>query len=182
MDIRIPITILAIIQIIAPRRFNRFWIGLVSPDAEEIELRSGVPTLTRVEGLVLLGWVLWRSREDLGDYAPEDIDTGIEIEDIGVTEDDQPTLTEGTRRFDIASVLYHAEDSLAASDVVDLSEGEDWEMGRSTASATLYRMYNDDLVDREEREDDGSFVYWLTEQGQETLESGEAPIRPNPFA
>lgn len=186
MDLRIPVAIIALFEVIAPRRFNRAWIRIVSPDADEVELRPWVAPVTRLEGLLLLGWVAWRSREELRGYAPEEIDTGIDIDQIGEPEptviEDGPTLTPGTRRHDIASVLYHADDPLAASDVVELSEGTDWEMGRSTASATLYRMHNDGLVDRKERPDDGSFMYWLTSAAEDILETGDEPIDPNPFA
>lgn len=183
MDIRIPIAIVALIEIIAPRRLNRAFLGVFTPDAQDVELRWWVTPLTRLEGLVLLGWVVWQTRDELDGYAPREFDA--EFEEVTTDEpsvaDDRPTLTPGTRRHDIASVLYHAEDPQAASDLVDLSAETDWEMGRSTASATLYRMYNDGLVDREERSDDGSYVYWLMPAAESILEEGDDPIAPNPF-
>lgn len=186
MDIRIPVALIAIVELIAPRRFNRTLIKLLSPDADDIRLRWWVAPATRIEGLILLGWVVWQSREAIGGYAPDEFDGTIDIDQIT---DDHPTddsggprLRPGTRRHDIASVLYHADDPLSASEVVDLSRETDWEMGRSTASATLYRMFNDGLVAREERSEDGSFVYWLTSDARGILESADAPIDPNPFA
>ena len=184
MDPRIPAVIIGLFELFAPRRFHRTWLKLVTPDADGIEFRRWVAPATRLEGLALLGWVVWKSR-DLGGYAPDEIDAGIDIDHIDDSEptelENGPTLTPGTRRHDIASVLYHADDPLAASDVVELSDGTDWEMGRSTASATLYRMHNDDLVDRKERPDDGSFSYWLTSNAEHLLEQEEEPIGPNPF-
>lgn len=183
MDIRIPVVIVALIELLTPRRFNRAVIGLVSPDATDVRLRWWVAPLTRLEGLVLLGWVIWKSRDLLEGYSPDEIDTAIDIDEIGRQEaaEDGPKLTPGTRRHDIASVLYHSDEPLAASEVVELSSETDWEMGRSTASATLYRMYNDGLVEREERSDDGSFVYWLTPSAEGILETDDGPIDPNPF-
>lgn len=183
MDIRVPIAIVALVEILAPRRFTRFFLRMASPEADDIRLRWWVAPLARIEGLMLLVWVLWRSREEFGGYAPRQFDAGI---DLGLEEAESPastpSLTPGTRRYDIAAVLYHADEPLSASDVVDLSTETEWEMGRSTASATLYRMFNDGLVDREERTNGGSYVYWLTDAGAERLESSDAPIDPNPFA
>lgn len=184
MDRRIPLAVIALFEVLAPRRFNRFWIGLVSPDATDVRLRWWVAPLTRLEGLVLLGWIAWENRESLPGYAPEEIGAGIDVDAFGEESAgaEGPALTPGTRRHDIASVLYHADEPLAASEVVDLSSETDWEMGRSTASATLYRLYNDALVEREERADDGSFVYWLSDAGRDRLEAEDGPIAPNPFA
>ena len=184
MDIRIPIVIIALIELIAPRRLNRAFLGFFTPDAKDVELRWWVAPLTRLEGLALLGWVVWQSRDELGGYAPEELEADIEEFTSEEPEfpEDQPTLTPGTRRHDIASVLYHADDPQAASDLVDLSSETEWEMGRSTASATLYRMFNDGLVERRERADDGSYVYWLTPAAKRILETEDEPIHPNPFA
>ncbi len=183
MDKRIPVTFVALLDLLAPRRLLGGVVGLLAANGDSVEPRRGAVALLRLKGFVLLGWVAWQSRDAIG-YAPAEFDTDIDLEHVESAEqpDDRPQLTPGTRRHDIASVLYHADEPLAASDVVDLSEGTDWEMGRSTASATLYRMFNDDLVAREERTDDGSFEYWLTELAEEILENAEDAIRPDPFA
>lgn len=183
MDRRIPVTLVALIEVLAPERMLAGVVRLLAKDAGAARPRRTLVALLRLKGLVLLGWVAWQSRDAIG-YAATEFDTEIDLEEVEppTRPEDRPTLTPGTRRHDIAAVLYHADAPLAASDVVDLSEDTDWEMGRSTASATLYRMFNDDLVAREERTDDGSFEYWLTETAQELLERADEPIRPDPFA
>lgn len=183
MDKRIPIALVALVDLLAPRRLLGGLVRLLAADGKAARPRRGAVALLRLKGLVLLGWVVWQSRDAIG-YAPADFDTEIDLEHVEESEpaEDRPKLTPGTRRHDIASVLYHADEPLAASDIVDLSEGTDWEMGRSTASATLYRMFNDDLVAREERTDDGSFEYWLTDAGEDILEGSDESIRPDPFA
>ncbi|MFB6069480.1 MAG: hypothetical protein ABEJ76_00540, partial [Halanaeroarchaeum sp.] len=51
-------------------------------------------------------------------------------------------------------------------EVVEVSEGEDWEMNQSGASAELYNMFQEGLVDR-----DGSpYEYQLTKDGESLLE------------
>ncbi len=183
MDRRIPVTVIALIEVLAPGRLLNTVIRLLATDAADTRPRRALVALLRLKGLVLLGWVAWQSRDAIG-YATTEFDTEIDLEEVEppAQPEDGPTLTPETRRHDIAAVLYHADEPLAASDVVDLSEDTDWEMGRSTASATLYRMFNDDLVAREERTDDGSFEYWLTETGEGILERADEPIRPDPFA
>lgn len=183
MDRRIPVAVVAVIELLAPRQVIGALVRLLAADRGDARPRPALVALLRLKGLAMLGWVAWQSRDALG-YGPEEFDADIDIDHVETPAEpeDGPTLTAGTRRHDIASVLYHADEPLAASDVVELSEDTDWEMGRSTASATLYRMFNDDLVDRQERADDGSFEYWLTDMGESVLEEDEDPIRPDPFA
>lgn len=183
MDRRIPVTVVALIDLLAPRRILGSILWLLAEDTAEVGPRRGTVALLRLKGLVLLGWVAWQSRDAFG-YTATEFNAEIDLDEVEppAQPEDGPTLTPGTRRHDIASVLYHADAPLAASDVVDLSEDTEWEMGRSTASATLYRMFNDDLVEREERPEDGSFEYWLTDTAGELLERADEPIRPDPFA
>ena len=140
---------------------------------------------------MLLGFALWQHREKIAEFGesagvPTEFDV---VEDVGVEpdisieteEEETPKLRPETTRFTIASALYHADDPLAVSDIVDLAESTDWEVGRSTASATLYRMYRDGLVERQEREDGRGYVYWLADAGEEALDRADAPVGPNPF-
>ena len=206
MILRIIVGFIGLIQIVAPHAVTRFWLGRCCQNPEDIQVKPMTIAAVRVQGLVLVGWVLWQSREEIagrtgygGDLEPEFgeewldepeehvpsvIDTESDDEEEEGDEDEQaeqhrPTLTPGTRRFELASVLYHADGPLTVADIVELSEGTDWELGRSPASTTLYRMYNDDAVEREQG-DAGSYQYWLTEAGQRVLEESDEEIAPKP--
>lgn len=235
MILRTIVAILGVAQLLAPRRVARFWLARCCRNPEDVELRRWVIAAVRLEGLLMIGWVLWQSREQLSEATDSDGlpgpdfgtepaadeaaegpgetpadepaapdadataesdgpgDEGTSAEDAAAApaEDEDaseagdpepsPTLTPGTRRFELASVLYHASEPLRVADFVELSEGTDWDVGRSPASTTLYRMYNDDAVDREEGSD-GSYEYWLTDAGRAALDAAEAAIEPNPFA
>lgn len=188
---RIALVAIALFELLMPKRVARFTLGLFVANPEDIELRGWVTTGIRLEGLMLLGFVLWRSREELTEFresagVPGDFDSlddipTIETETEEEAVEDEPVLRPDTTRFTIASALYHADDPQAVSDIVDLAAGSDWEVGRSTASATLYRMYRDDLVERREREDGRGYVYWLSDRGRQALEGADEPIAPNPF-
>lgn len=118
-------------------------------------------------------------------FAEEALEEELEAEAEEVEEKEAVEavrLNPGTRRWVLASILYHAEEPVTVGEVVALSEGEEWEMGQSAASAELYNMYQEDLVDR-----DGSpYEYELTERGEERLvqrsREESVPIEPNPFA
>ena len=187
---RIALAAIALVEVLLPKTVAQFVVGLLVKNPEDVELRGWVPTLIRMEGLLVLGYLLWRSRDEVAELresaaVPSEFDS---IEDIPTIETEpeveeaaEPVLRADTTRFTIASALYHADDPLAVADIVDLAEGSDWEVGRSTASATLYRMYRDDLVDRRERDDGRGYVYWLADRGREALEQADEPIAPNPF-
>lgn len=188
---RIALVAIALLEVLMPKRVAQFTLGLFVENPEDIELRSWVTTGVRLEGLLLLGFVLWKSRDTVSEFresagVPGDFDSiddlpTIETETEEEAAEDEPVLRPDTTRFTIASALYHADDPQAVSDIVDLAAGTDWEVGRSTASATLYRMYRDDLVERREREDGRGYVYWLSERGEDALESADEPIGPDPF-
>ena len=182
MDRRLPVAIIGLVEVLAPRQIANFWVARCCRNPEEVALRPWVVHAIRLEGLMLLAWVVWRSRNVLGDFEP--ITKEAEEETRQPVPDEptfEPRLDPDTRRFDIAAVLYHADEPLSVAEVVELSSGMPWEIGRSTASATLYRMYNEELVDRSERDDEGRFEYWLTEQGTRAVEAADATIEPNPF-
>lgn len=189
MLLRSIVALVGIIELLAPRSFANFWLRLGVKNPEDVELRPWVTRIVRLEGLVLLGWVVWSSREQL--TAQTGIDESIDVPDVEITStteesttedsDEVQVLREGTTRFDIASVLYHADDPLAVAEIVDLSDGTDWEVGRSTASATLYRMHTDGIVERAEREDGRGFEYWLSAAGIDMIEAVDGPVAPDPF-
>lgn len=210
MILRTIVGVIGVLEVVAPRRVVSSLLGLCCRDADEIEVRSWVVTAVRLEGLLLVGLVLWQSRDALGEMTrpaepPTEIDVGETPDSVadtstGETEEheatretdrdagddadedaDLPTLTPDTRRFQLASVLFHADEPLTVRDFVDLSEGTDWELGRSPASTTLYRMFNDGAVDREEGPD-GAYEYWLTDPGRRALEAADADPSPDPFA
>ena len=179
MDRRLLVALVGLVEVLAPRRIASFWVSLCCRNPDQVELRPWVIHAIRIEGLALLGWVAWRSRDVIAEPDPDApaVEEPTYQESPTVT----PKLDPDTRRFDIAAVLYHADEPQSVAEVVDLSAGTPWEIGRSTASATLYRMYNETLVDRDERDDEGRFEYWLTDEGRQALEASDASIEPNPF-
>ncbi len=196
MILRSVLAVVGFLTVVAPRRIAAFWFARCTTNPEDVEIRPWVLHAIRLQGLAMLGWVLWQSREEFQELMGGASDWDDEIsfdDDWSVTEEtdeeatttdgdeDLPTLTPETRRFDMAAILHHADDPLTVSEIVDLSDGTEWEIGRSPASATLYRMFNDGVVDRREREEDGSYEYWLTEEGEASLGRTDATIEPNPF-
>ena len=114
----------------------------------------------------------------------DEIDEGLSIEqerDLHRESDELPTVNPGTRRYTLSSVLYHSDGYLTTAELVDHSEGTEWELGQSPASAELYNMYGDFVVHRRERGGDGPYEYWLTDDGLAALEAVEEPIEPHPF-
>ncbi|MFC6824090.1 hypothetical protein [Halopelagius fulvigenes] len=53
--------VLGIAELVAPRRVVDFLMGLATEEGSDVELRQWVYTAARVEGAVILLWVLWRS-------------------------------------------------------------------------------------------------------------------------
>lgn len=92
-----------------------------------------------------------------------------------------PPMNSGTRRFTIASILYHADGYLTTGDLADITEGEEWELSQSALSTELYRMYGDFVVHRRQKRGNGAYEYWLTNMGTEALEEADADIEPDPF-
>lgn len=175
------LAVIGLVEFLAPRSFARFWLNRCCADPERVELRRWVPLAIRLEGLALLGWVVWSSREDLAGL-PEAADPAGWIREEEVVPDveaeEMPSLQPGTTRFDLAAALYQSDDPLAVSDLVERSAGTDWEVGRSSASATLYRMHSDGVVERREREEGRGFEYWLSASGRQLLEDADTAIEP----
>lgn len=186
MLLRSIVAVIGLLELVVPRRFARFWVRLACKNPEDVELRPWVTRTIRLEGVLLLAWVAWTSRDQLSELPDRsELSESIDVPDVDIDAADETSdalmLREGTTRFDIAAVLYHADDPLAVSELVELSEGSDWEVGRSTASATLYRMHTDGLVKRQEREGGRGFEYWLADSGVEAVESADGPVAPDPF-
>ena len=179
MKLRTALAVIGLIELIAPRRFLNLWIRLCFTNPDEVEVRSWVPTAVRLEGLALVAWVAWTRREQLEEYADAaSLVRETQPPEIEVAPEDAPSLRPGTTRFDLAAALYQADEPVAVSELVSRSEETEWEVGRSSASATLYRMHRDGLVDRREREEGRGYEYWISDRGRSLLEEGDGPIEP----
>jgi len=123
-----------------------------------------------------------------GDEADDEIEEDEEVSDIERQRQERKqsgelsTINPGTRRFSIGSVLFHADGYLTTSDIVEFSQGEDWEMNQSSVSSELYRMYGDYLVHRRQQQGTGGYEYWLTDRAEDALAASDEERMPNPFA
>ena len=175
MLLRTIVALVGFIELVAPRRFAQFWVRLTCKDPEDVELRRWVVTSIRLEGVALLGWAIWQHTNAMEDERAGSVDDTIAefTSPDSEAESDEPTpaLRPETTRYDIATALDESDDPLAVSELVDRSADTEWEVGRSTASATLYRMHSDGLVDRQEREAGRGYEYWLSEAGKTALRS-----------
>ena len=180
MLLRAVLGLIGLVELIAPRRFARFWVNRCCENPDEVELKSWVITAIRLEGVAILAWVAWASREDLEHVGDPTQWLGEEITtpEIEIEPDETAPLRPGTTRFDLAAALYQADEPVAVSELVSRSEGTAWEVGRSSASATLYRMHRDGLVDRRERDEGRGFEYWISDDGVAAIEAIDATIEP----
>lgn len=182
---RTALAIVGLVEFLVPRQVARSLLAPFAENPDDIEFRRGSVTLLRLGGLALLGWALWRSRDELAELPSraEELTADEHLPEVDVESDEEtPTLQPGTTRFDLAAALYQAADPLAVSELVSRSEGTNWEVGRSTVSATLYRMHRDGLVERQEREEGRGFEYWLSETGRDAVEDADAPVETSPTA
>lgn len=62
MILRRALGILGVIELLAPRRLTDFWMGLAARNGDEVVLRPWVYATVRLEGAVILLWVLTRGR------------------------------------------------------------------------------------------------------------------------
>lgn len=62
--IRLALAALGAAELLWPRRIVDFWMDLAAAGGEAVELRPWVYTAARLEGVLLLLWVLVRSRGD----------------------------------------------------------------------------------------------------------------------
>lgn len=61
---------IGVVEALLPRRMVDFWMGVAAADDQEVELRPWVYTVARIEGVVIVLWVLstWvRGRRDASD-------------------------------------------------------------------------------------------------------------------
>jgi lipid-A-disaccharide synthase-like uncharacterized protein len=61
---RIVLVAVALGEVLFPKRFVDSWMSIAARNPEDVELRPWVYTVARVEGLVILLWVLTRGRTE----------------------------------------------------------------------------------------------------------------------
>ncbi|EMA33433.1 hypothetical protein [Haloarcula japonica] len=62
MVLRLALLALGVLELLRPRKVVDFWMGLATTDGDEINLRPWVYSAARVEGALLVLWVLRRRR------------------------------------------------------------------------------------------------------------------------
>lgn len=62
VSLRLALAALALAELLWPRRIVDFWMDLAAAGGEDVELRPWVYTAARLEGVLLLLWVVARSR------------------------------------------------------------------------------------------------------------------------
>jgi len=73
MLLRLVAVVVALFELLAPRRTVDLWMSLATADGEDVELRPWVYTAARVEGAALLLWAL-RPRGSGDEDHPEPAD------------------------------------------------------------------------------------------------------------
>ena len=58
MTLRLALGALGLVELLWPRRTVDFWMDLAAEGVEDVELRPWVYTAARVEGILVLLWVL----------------------------------------------------------------------------------------------------------------------------
>lgn len=64
MILRLALAALGLVEFLRPRQLVDFWMNLAAKGDEDVELRSWVYTAARIEGLVILLWVLGRRKKN----------------------------------------------------------------------------------------------------------------------
>lgn len=87
-------------------------------------------------------------------------------------DDEEISINSGTNRFYSASVLYNSAKPVVPRDIESRLEGTEWEVSRSSISATLGKLYSGGLVTRSKRrgEHGQPYEYVLTDDGEEKIE------------
>ncbi|MFU1779904.1 hypothetical protein ACM16X_00850 [Haloarcula japonica] len=62
MVLRLALLALGVLELLRPRKVVDFWMGLATTGGDEINLRPWVYSAARVEGALLVLWVLRRRR------------------------------------------------------------------------------------------------------------------------
>ncbi|MBX0295356.1 hypothetical protein [Haloarcula nitratireducens] len=61
MAFRLLLLVIGLVELLAPKKMVDFWMGLASKD-DDVELRPWVYSVARLEGAVIVLWVLKRRR------------------------------------------------------------------------------------------------------------------------
>lgn len=64
MVLRVVLGLVGLAELVWPRETVDFWVGLAVSDPGEVDLRPWVYTAARVEGLLILLWVLATLRRE----------------------------------------------------------------------------------------------------------------------
>ncbi|WP_424016932.1 hypothetical protein ACOZ4N_13735 [Halorientalis pallida] len=67
MALQLPLALLGLAELLAPRKVVDFWMDLAVTDDSEVELRPWVYTAARIEGILILLWVVSRRGGDADD-------------------------------------------------------------------------------------------------------------------
>ncbi|AUG48510.1 hypothetical protein BVU17_13615 [Haloarcula taiwanensis] len=62
MVLRLTLLALGVLELLRPRKVVDFWMGLATTEADDIDLRPWVYSAARVEGALLVLWVLRQRR------------------------------------------------------------------------------------------------------------------------
>lgn len=64
MILRLLVLVTGLLELLAPRKLVDFWLNVATTENSDVELRPWVYTLARLEGAVLVLWVVARQRRN----------------------------------------------------------------------------------------------------------------------
>ena len=64
MLLRAALGALGLAEIVWPRRTVDFWMGVAAKGDQDVELRPWVYSMARLEGVLILLWLVWSARRD----------------------------------------------------------------------------------------------------------------------
>ena len=67
MALQLPLALLGLAELLVPQHVVDFWMDLAVTDDSEVELRPWVYTAARIEGILILLWVVSRRGGDEDD-------------------------------------------------------------------------------------------------------------------
>ncbi len=67
MALQLPLALLGLAELLVPQNVVDFWMDLAVTDDSEVELRPWVYTAARIEGILILLWVVSRRGGDEDD-------------------------------------------------------------------------------------------------------------------
>lgn len=62
MAFRLLLALLGLLEVALPKPLVDFWMNLATEDDDDVELRPWVYTAARIEGALILLYVLWRRK------------------------------------------------------------------------------------------------------------------------